>query len=152
MISIKCMNQQWADRRLVWRSTIQQGITYSVIGGSSTLLDFALFNLLVFLWSPSHSAVLLLISAVCALASSLNSYVGHRRWTFKQPAGRLKSFLTLNALTFGVNIVLVLGCTAVLSQMLNVSSVTLANLSKIFAVGGSGMTGFLGNKYWVFRQ
>ncbi len=133
-----------------WRRTLQLWATYGLVGGSSTLIDFALFNLLVWLVAPSSGLILLLASAISAFASSLNSYTGHRRWTFKRSDAPLGAFLLLNALTLGLNMLLVLALTSALPQLLTVSSLEIANLSKGLAIGGSGLAGYLGNKYWVF--
>ncbi len=132
-----------------WRRTLQLWATYGLVGGSSTLIDFALFNLLVWILAPS-SWLLLLASAISAFASSLNSYTGHRRWTFKRSDAPLGTFLLLNALTLGLNMLLVLALTNALPQLLTVSSLEIANLSKGLAIGGSGLAGYLGNRYWVF--
>ena len=46
---------------------------------------------------------------------------------------------------------LVLGWSALLPHLLTLSSLEAANASKLLAIGGSGLVGFLGNKLWIFK-
>lgn len=134
-----------------WHDTLEQWFTYGTIGGSSTIIDFGLFNLLLLAFAPRQPWLVMLLSFGSALVSSVNSYFGHRRWTFKTRAP-LGSFLLLQVATLALNTLLIVVLTAALPHMLTLSVSSIANLSKVFAVAGSGIAGFLGNKYWVFRR
>ena len=154
MISIlsprPCSSPRWRS----WRGQLRQALVYGMVGGSSTIIDIAAFNLLVALLAPSAPLALTAASAASSLASSLNSYAGHRRWTFRPGAarrGRLAAFLLLNLLTLGLSLALVLVWSAVLPRLLTLSSLEVANASKLLAIGGSGLVGFLGNKLWIFK-
>ena len=41
---------------------------------------------------------------------------------------------------------------ALLPHLLTLSTLQVANASKVLSIGGSGMVGFLGNKLWIFRK
>ena len=158
MISLMSQQTQpspaFAARWRSWRGQLRQALVYGMVGGSSTVIDMAAFNLLVAALAPSAPLAVTAVSAVASLASSLNSYAGHRRWTFRADAperGRLGAFLLLNLLTLGLALLLVLAFTALLPHLLTLSTLQVANASKVLSIGGSGLVGFLGNKLWIFK-
>ncbi|HYF62885.1 MAG TPA: GtrA family protein [Herpetosiphonaceae bacterium] len=154
MISMLSPRQFPSLRWQNWRGQLRQALVYGMVGGSSTVIDIAAFNLLVALLAPSAPLALTAASAASTLASSLNSYAGHRRWTFKGGAergGRLGAFLLLNLLTMGLSLGLVLAWSAALPHLLTLTSLEVANASKLLAIAGSGLAGFLGNKFWIFK-
>ena len=55
---------------------------FGVVGVLNTLIDFALFNLLVLLLSRPDGLALLVCNAIAFLAANLCSYFGNRAWTF----------------------------------------------------------------------
>ena len=68
------MNVKLPDGNQFWR--------FGVVGIINTLLDFALFNLLVLLLSRPDGLALLACNAAAFLAANLCSYFGNRSWTF----------------------------------------------------------------------
>jgi putative flippase GtrA len=144
-----------AARLRSWSGQLRQALVYGMVGGSSTIIDMAAFNLLVAVLAPSAPLAVTAVSAVSSLASSLNSYAGHRRWTFRADGpqrGRLGAFLLLNLLTLGLALLLVLAFTALLPHLLTLSTLQVANASKVLSISGSGLVGFLGNKLWIFKN
>ena len=137
-----------------WGARLRQLFTYMMIGGSSTLVDMLLFNLLFWLWEPTSAPHLALLAAAAYLGSCVNAYQGHRRWTFRGAEvykARFWAFMALNGAGLLLNAALVTGLAYALPLAVPLTPLEAANIAKLLAAGGSGLFSFLGNKHWVFR-
>lgn len=134
---------------------LRQMTTYVAVGASSTTLDFVLFNALFLLFAPHHTFALVTLNGISTCGSVVNSYFGHRRWTFRsQQSSRtqLGAFLALNLIMLLVSVVLAGVFTMLLPTLIAVSQTAIANAAKLLALTTSGCLTFLGNKFLIFRS
>ena len=86
------MRIELSNGRKLWR--------FGVVGVFNTLIDFALFNLLVLLLSRPDGLALLACNATAFLAANLCSYFGNRSWTFaKSTPASLKEYAAYLAIS-----------------------------------------------------
>ncbi|GGD75518.1 GtrA family protein [Microbacterium murale] len=75
------------------------GSRFLVVGALSTIIEIAVFNLLVFVWGWDP----VLSKVVASLVALINAYIGNREWTFRHRARRGRvSELVLFLVTNGV--------------------------------------------------
>ena len=86
-----------------WRRIAGLGSRFLVVGGLSTVIEIAVFNLLVFVWGWDVVSG----KIVASLVALVNAYIGNREWTFRHRDRRGRvSELVLFVLTNAV-------CTAI---------------------------------------
>lgn len=61
------------------RRLVGVGSRFLVVGALSTIIEIAVFNLLVFVWGWDP----VLSKAVASLVALINAYLGNREWTFR---------------------------------------------------------------------
>ncbi|MBP8251221.1 MAG: GtrA family protein [Herpetosiphon sp.] len=134
---------------------LRQMTTYVAVGASSTTLDFVLFNALFLLFAPHHTFALVTLNGISTCGSVVNSYFGHRRWTFRSnqtSRAQLGTFIALNLIMLLVSVVLAGVFTMLLPTFMSASQTTIANLAKLLSLVTSGCLTFMGNKFLVFRS
>jgi putative flippase GtrA len=62
-----------------WRRLAGLGSRFLVVGGLSTIIEIAVFNLLVFVWGWDVVSG----KIVASLVALINAYIGNREWTFR---------------------------------------------------------------------
>jgi putative flippase GtrA len=81
------------------REFIGVGVKFLIVGGLSTLIEFGVFNLLVYTFGfgPVEAKI------IASLVALVNAYFGNREWTFRQRGrhGRARELV----LFVGVNVV-----------------------------------------------
>ena len=123
-----------------------QFIRFALIGVSNTAVHYAVFALLVTLFSMQY----LIASAIGYVCGLINSYLLNRSWTFrararpmKRRVGEFVRFGLVNALALTVNLLVMRG-------LVELMSVT-PYISQLFAIGLALVVNFLGNRFWTFR-
>ncbi len=129
-------------KRFAW---LLQALKFGAVGVLNTLVDYAVYSLLVLLpFFKEYYLLAQLIGYTCGLVNSLGL---NKRWTFKQKErlqrGQLVRFLVVNLLALGVSSLLLF----LLREGLWMNLYG----AKILATGGSLLVNFIGNKLWVFR-
>lgn len=81
------------------RRLVGVGSRFLVVGALSTIIEIAVFNLLVFVWGWDP----VLSKIVASLVALVNAYIGNREWTFRHRDRRGRvSELALFLVTNGV--------------------------------------------------
>lgn len=127
----------------------QEFLSFCLVGGLNTGIDFAVFALL-FAWEvpllPAH-----VLSYGCGI---LNSFWLNRKWTFKDQVNR-SSFASKSLRQMvqfiGLNLVS-LALTYVLLVWVHDTWGWTMLLSRLFAITASLAINFAGSRLWVFRQ
>ena len=93
---------------IIQHKGVRQFVKFVIVGASSTVVNFSLFDLLVHLL---HWPVLI-ADTVAFLISVCNGFYWNRRWTFKESRGvsageQSVKFMIVNAIAFCLNISIV---------------------------------------------
>lgn len=142
-------------RRLARHPLLHELLRYVIVGATTTLLDFALLNLVLLAFPAMPPLALGLVSGGSYALSLILSYHWHRRWTFRA-ARRTEAlawrFVALNVSTVAINTLATLIFTMALPVVLPLAVVVLVNISKAGATLISGGLNFAGNRVWVFQS
>ncbi|MCJ8014727.1 GtrA family protein [Paenibacillus sp. KQZ6P-2] len=114
---------------------------FCAVGGMNTVVDFAVFALLIAGGTPVMPAQWL--SYGCGV---LNSYVWNRNWTFRHAKKRgyseITRFLAINVAALIV--------TSLLLQLLAERFAWPITICKLIATSAGFLINFMGSRYWVF--
>jgi putative flippase GtrA len=133
-------------RRLVdrWHLLIKELTKFGVIGVVNTVVDFVIWNLMLFL-GPIKAQVV----ATCVSATS--SYFMNRHWTFRH---RARSGLRREYLLFfmfnAVGLVITSSILGIASYVFHVEDRLWLNVVKVFAIGVATVFRFWSYRRWVF--
>lgn len=127
-----------------WHALIKELTKFGIIGVVNTVLDFAVWNALLFI-GPIKAQV------ISTLVSATSSYFMNRHWTFRHRArsGLRREYL----LFFGFNaigLLITAGILGVASYVFHIDSVAALNVVKLFAIGVATMFRFWAYRRWVF--
>lgn len=142
------------------RALVGQIARFAVVGGSNALIDFGVFDLLLWIAptrAPDRLVIYNTIAVICALA---NSYCWNRFWTFRSSravGGRAvwKERLLFSAqsgLNVGINDLALAGVTVLLNRNHLLSTYAANNLAKFVAVMLASATSFAAMRLVVFRD
>lgn len=115
-----------------------------VVGVSTTILNFAVYAVLVLLGVQYLAAAL-----VAFMIATANSYTFNRRWTFQAGAhtgSRLSKFVVIQLIGLGVNLLML----TLLVEHGGLSDHKL--LAQLIANAFVVVSNFLGNKFYTFRR
>jgi putative flippase GtrA len=139
-------------------------IKFSLVGVLGTVIDFTLFNLLLYVlshvlgWSLlaqfGLNGNLLVANTISFGAGVLNNYTWNRLWTFKESRKakkrqQLMKFAMVSLVGLLLNSLLVLTLAAILGPY--VSEPLSYNLAKVIATGLVLFWNFGANRFWTFR-
>ncbi len=120
-----------------------QLIKFGMVGVMNTLVDFIVYQLLVYF--GLHYAAAQCISYSCGL---LNSYFFNSRWTFKETKKYTKQefarFILVNLVSLGISVLLLRLCYEVLG-------ITSDLVAKLIVTALVMVINFIGNKLFVFK-
>ncbi|BCL77881.1 GtrA family protein [Ktedonobacteria bacterium brp13] len=146
-------SSSWPMFHRMIQKTIAQFVRFGMVGGLNTLIDLALFNVLLWLW-PTHSTTLLLLYNSLAYAlGGINSFVLNKYWTFNQRHAISRDEILRFVLTTLVGIAcndLILGIISNSMHSLLGNPTLWANASKIIAIFGTMCISYVGMRLWVF--
>ncbi len=77
---------------------------FSVVGVANAVVDFAVLNLLLWLYPTGDPWQIVLYNLAALVAANLNSYVGNSFWTFRGSAERSRRETVLFVLQAGLNV------------------------------------------------
>jgi putative flippase GtrA len=121
---------------------------FAIVGGLNTLVDWAVYFVIVGLY-PVESVIFYTIAkGISYLCGMINSYLLNRSWTFKgsraaNEVRRLIRFLLVNTVSLGIN-----SLSIYIFLNLNLAHIT----SLFFATAITFSINFTLNKLWVFRE
>ncbi|BDZ53891.1 GtrA family protein [Agromyces marinus] len=102
-----------------WRRLAGLGARFLTVGAVSTLIEIAVFNLLVFAFDVD----LVMAKIVASLVALVNAYLGNREWTFRDRGGHsrgveLTLFVIVNAACTALGALIVWAGVAVATLLL----------------------------------
>lgn len=132
------------DRPEGYRAIARQISTFGAVSVATTLLDFALFNALIF----SDAVPVVAANTISYSAGIVASYLLNKRFTFAGGGREKRSqevalFLVFNILGLGLNNVAV-------ALVADVRSTLLLNAVKLLAGAVAALVKFVGFKRWVY--
>jgi len=120
-----------------------QLLRFGIVGVMNTLVDFCVYQLLV--WLGLHYALAQCLSYGCGL---LNSYLFNSRWTFRQEKKYSKKaffrFILVNLCSLALSLVLLRLCYEVLGIESNIIAKGIVTVFVMFV-------NFIANKLFVFK-
>lgn len=132
----------------------KQILRFGVTGVSNTLIDFGLFNVLIFFSGVHEGWQLGLINLVSMGLAATNSYVMNRNWTFnlaeKQNNQPVVKFIISTSLGMLINS-LVIAAVSSLAHWVPFSIYLVLNVGKLLGAVFSSTWNFLIYRHWVFK-
>jgi len=132
-----------------------QFLRFSLVGGSNTLIDVLVLNMLLWLWPTNNMALVLLANSVAFTIGALNSFVLNRYWTFRRTGYprfyEVARFALATLAGIACNDLLLWSLSEVPHPgTLNVTIWT--NISKMIAIGGTVLISYTVMRLWVFTH
>lgn len=129
---------------------------FSVVGAANAIVDYAVLNLLLWLYQPDSNLDVVLYNLVALVAANLNSYLGNAFWTFREraePSNRQRALFALQALlNIGVSSGLFWGCIYLLSAYTSLPLFVGENIAKTVSVVTASVMSFFIMRYLVFSR
>ena len=137
---------------------IRQLAKFAIVGASSTVINFAVLNLmLIALHQNKYVAV-----TVAFLVSVVNGYFWNKHWTFKAAPVKaahtqFTQFLLVNLVAWGLDLLIIKLLSVPLERALHFpnahSTMVLAtNMAQIVATGVTVFWNFFANRFWTFKH
>jgi len=142
---------------LAQRPGLRQLIKFGIVGASSTIVNFAVLNLMLAMHQNRYAA-----ETVAFLVSVVNGYYWNKRWTFK--AAPVKAahtqfiqFLLVNLVAWGLDLLIIKLLSVPLERSLHLSTahwtmVIATNLAQLVATGVTVFWNFFANRLWTFKH
>ena len=140
-------------RQIAQKRGVRQLAKFAIVGTSSTIVNFAVLNLmLILLHQNKYVAV-----TVAFLVSVVNGYVWNKRWTFREAQAKavhaqFTQFLLVNLVSWGLDLLFVRLISVPLENDLHVSMVKATNLAQLVATGVLVFWNFFANRLWTFKH
>jgi len=128
------------------RNLLKQIITFGIVGGIATVIDFIFFNLIFLMTS------LFVYSRVIGIFMSMIwNFMMNRTVTFKAQEGKIKGQLVKYLIVYGIS----MGSNVLVSWFVYVYMLSPgqlnANIAAVFALCVSIPLAFIGSKLWAFK-
>ncbi|MDQ6780609.1 MAG: GtrA family protein [Candidatus Eremiobacteraeota bacterium] len=133
-------------KKLVLRRGVRQFLKFGVVGASGTLVNLALYHLLLYV-----GTVLWLAYAVGFILGGVNNYWWNRHWTFRSqghPWKELGQFITVSAIALGLSEVVLIVAERHIPAGIPLRNSAIWLLATVCGMGWN----FFGNKFWTFRH
>jgi putative flippase GtrA len=137
----------------------QQFIKFCIVGVINTGIDFAVLNLLMWIFGIYKGNWIILLNAISFTAAVANSYLFNKFWTFGEKttgAGYLTKqftqFMFVSIIGITINTAIVFTTTTYISPLFGLSTALWANFAKALATGVSMIWNFIGYKFLVFKK
>ncbi len=129
---------------------------FAQVGVLNTLIDFGIFNLLIWITGIISGTGIILLNTLSILVAIINSYFWNKYWTFSKKGGRIEreflQFLVISIIGWALNTSIVFLGTTFIEVQLGVSAGAWVNIMKALAVVVSMTWNFLGYKFIVFKK
>ena len=139
--------------RIAQKPGVRQLAKFGLVGISSTIVNFAVLNLmLIVLHQNKYAAV-----TVAFLVSVINGYFWNRRWTFKNAPTKavhtqFTQFLLVNLVSWGLDLLFVRLISVPLESDFHISMVKATNLAQLVATGVLVFWNYFANRLWTFKH
>jgi len=140
-------------RQLAQRRGVRQLVKFAIVGSSSTIVNFAVLNLmLIALHQNRYVSV-----TVAFLVSVVNGYIWNKRWTFRDVQAKavhtqFTQFLLVNMVSCGLDLLFVRLISVPLETDLHLSMVKATNLAQLVATAVLVFWNFFANRLWTFKH
>ncbi|HEX3011727.1 MAG TPA: glycosyltransferase, partial [Syntrophomonadaceae bacterium] len=134
---------------------LQQILRFGITGIINTLIDFAVFNLLVAV-TDIHSGWLLgMVNMLAIAVAAANSYFMNRSWTFKnideqKRIRQITRFIIATAIGMFLNSIILLLISS-MADLIPVSNFVILNTGKVLGAILSASWNFIVYRQWVFN-
>lgn len=136
------------------RGILVDGYKYGFVGGIGTLVDIAVFNVVLWFSIAFAGEVLpVLAKTISTIVSAGATYVGHGFWTFRGRGGSRSSLWTISkfAIVTGVGLVISIGIVGVSHYIFGFQTVVENNVANAIALVVSALVRFVATRHWVFK-
>jgi putative flippase GtrA len=137
------------------KSILFQFLRFSLVGGSNTMIDVLVLNILLWLWPTKNMGLVLLANSVAYTIGALNSFVLNRYWTFRR-TGYPQFY---EVARFALATVAGIACNDLILWLLSevphpgmLSMTIWTNISKMIAIGGTVLISYTVMRLWVFTH
>lgn len=129
---------------------------FSVVGAANAAVDYAVLNLLLWLYPTGSNTDVVLYNLVALVAANINSYLGNAFWTFREraePSSRQRMLFALQALlNIGVSSGLFWLCIHLLSAYTSLPLFVGENIAKTISIVAASVMSFFIMRYLVFSR
>lgn len=129
---------------------------FSVVGAANAVVDFAVLNLLLWLYPTGDPWQIVIYNLAALVAANLNSYVGNSLWTFRGSAERTRRETLLFVLQAGLNIAVSTGVfwlsVRIVLSYLDLPLYLGENIAKAVSVVTASTMSFFIMRYLVFPE
>ena len=142
---------------LMQKRGVRQLAKFAIVGASSTVINFAVLNLMLALHQNRYAAV-----TVAFLVSVVNGYFWNKRWTFKSAQAKavhtqFTQFLLVNTVGLGLDLLIIKLLSPPLEHYLHFPSphltmVLATNMAQLVATGVAVFWNFFANRLWTFKH
>jgi glycosyltransferase involved in cell wall biosynthesis/putative flippase GtrA len=128
---------------------------FAVTGLLNTLVDFGVFNLLIWLWGATDTLTISFINLLSVSLAIINSFFLNRHWTFASSGGKgrlqFQRFLLASLAGAAINTTTVFLLSSLLSQI-HTTSYLYLNAAKVLGTIFSAGWNFWAYRNWVFSR
>jgi len=127
-----------------WHMLIRELTKFGIIGVVNTVIDFAVWNALLFIGPIKAQVIATVVAATC-------SYFMNRHWTFRHRArSSIRREYTLFFIFNAIGLAITGGILALASYGFNIDDRLWLNVVKVFAIGAATIFRFWAYQKWVF--
>jgi len=134
-----------------------QVVKFGLIGILNTVIDFAVLNLLMWIFQIYSGRWIILFNVVAFTLAVTNSYFWNKLWTFKvkdrrEVSEEFTKFIVISVIGALINSSIVYSVTKFVNPIGNFTPEIWANVAKLLATGIAMAWNFVGYKFWAFRK
>jgi len=126
--------------------TVRQFITFAIVGGIATVIDFLFFNLVFWITTG-----FIFSRVIGILISMVWNFLANRKITFKATEGNIREQLFKYVVVYGIAMGANVFIGWIAFQMLGPGQLN-ANIAAVLGLIISIPTAFLGSKLWAFKK
>ncbi len=152
--------KKWAKNNsiitIITQVKYRQFFYFSSVGAVNTLIDFAVFNFLIFLLGIGVGASYIIFRSISFLVAATNSYFMNKYITFQSKdivhVVQFGKFVTVTVVAFFTNVAVGYAIFSIFSKDSQINLILLANISTAFGIFVSMGLNFFGYKFFVFKK
>ena len=138
---------------LMQRPGLRQFIKFGIVGASSTVVNFAILNLMMIVFHQGRYVA----ETIAFLVSVVNGYAWNNRWTFKEAQAKavhtqFGQFLLVSAVGLVLNLLIIRLISVPLEHDFSCSVIKATNISQLIATGVVVFWNYFANRHWTFKH
>ncbi len=141
---------------MIKQAKYSQFFYFGSVGVFNTLIDFAVFNSLIFLFGIGVGWSYIVFRSISFLGAATNSYFMNKYITFQSSDAvhviQVGKFVTVTLVAFFANVVVGYTIFSFSSKDSHINLVLLANISNALGIIASMGLNFFGYKFFVFKK